>query len=110
MIWDFNRGKSRDYIDTILADQNASAYVDGIGMHWYDDFGWFGPKYSSEVVRNIHENHPEKWILNTEGCTYYFPDMGEDKPAIGNWYHADFYARDIIDVSDGEREEQVKAL
>lgn len=65
-------------------------------MHWYDDFGWFGPAYGSDVLENIHQNHPDKWILNTEGCVYK-PSNGETD-FIGNWQDGDYYARDIIDV------------
>uniref|UniRef100_A0A914EHQ2 Glucosylceramidase n=1 Tax=Acrobeloides nanus TaxID=290746 RepID=A0A914EHQ2_9BILA len=97
MIWDFNRGNARDYIDTVLADPDAAKYTNGIAMHWYDDFGWFGPAYGSQVLQNIHDNHPDKWILNTEACTYYKPNLNLSKVEIGNWYHADYYARDIID-------------
>uniref|UniRef100_A0A914DVQ4 Glucosylceramidase n=1 Tax=Acrobeloides nanus TaxID=290746 RepID=A0A914DVQ4_9BILA len=64
-------------------------------MHWYDDFGWFGSAYGSNVLENIHQSHPDKWILNTEGCVYK-PSNGETN-FIGNWQDGDYYARDIID-------------
>jgi glucosylceramidase len=82
----------------VLADPDAAKYANGIAMHWYDDFGWFGTAYGSQVLQNIHDNHPDKWILNTEACTYYKPNLNLSQVEIGNWYHADYYARDIIDV------------
>ena len=74
MIYDFNRGSCGPYgpdriqecgadkfIDVVLADESASSYVDGVAMHWYDDFN-----YNVSVLDTIYNKHSDKWILHTE--------------------------------------------
>ena len=74
MIYDFNRGSCGPYgpdrimecgadkfIDVVLADEGASSYVDGVAMHWYDDFN-----YNASVLDTIYNRHSDKWILHTE--------------------------------------------
>lgn len=47
----------------VLEDADASQYVDGTAVHWYDDDNT-GP----EVMDQLHDLFPDKFILYTEAC------------------------------------------
>lgn len=83
-------------------------------MHWYDDIQFGTP---STVPENIHNNHPDKWILNTEvgetknfnrayisqACAGWMGGSDPKGPTIGNWSRGELYAHDILDVIYGGR-------
>jgi len=82
IIWDHNRDLLVDRADTILRDEEARKYVWGTGNHWY----------VSEVFQNLeilHNLHPDKHILFTEGCQ-------EGGPHPDSWDTGERYGRNII--------------
>uniref|UniRef100_A0A914DH32 Glucosylceramidase n=1 Tax=Acrobeloides nanus TaxID=290746 RepID=A0A914DH32_9BILA len=95
MIWDFNRNNAENYTDTVLADQAAASYVDGIAIHWYDDVQF---KINYTVPEHIHAKHPDKWIMNTEACAGWMGKPDDIKGVtLGNWSRGELYAHDILD-------------
>lgn len=46
-----------------MANPEASKYVSGIAVHWYEDF-----LASPSVLTKTHELLPELFILATEAC------------------------------------------
>uniref|UniRef100_A0AC34RJJ5 Glucosylceramidase n=1 Tax=Panagrolaimus sp. JU765 TaxID=591449 RepID=A0AC34RJJ5_9BILA len=85
MIYDDQRTGIQDYSDKLLADPEAAKYVDGIGVHWYQD------DYSlPTALTDVHNAHPTKFILATEACTYAAAGMA------GDWGRALQYSYDII--------------
>lgn len=46
-----------------MADAETESYVDGVGVHWYQD--WYKP---ASLLNDAHEKYPDKFILNTEAC------------------------------------------
>ncbi|KAI6212206.1 Glucosylceramidase [Aphelenchoides besseyi] len=79
------------YPNKILSDPTAASFIDGVGIHWY-----FSDFVGRDQLNELHDQHPEKFILSTEACTgsEYF----NHGPNLGSWNHADRYARDIIGV------------
>lgn len=83
MFWDHNKVWLVDRASTVLNDEEASKYIDGVACHWYrgDHF---------ENLRIFHELYPTKDIVFSEGCYEY--SLGEmDTVKIG-----EKYAHDII--------------
>ncbi len=64
LIWDHNKEVMFDRADAILSDEAASAYISGVGMHWYtgDHF---------DAISLVKEKYPGKEVLFTEGCVEY---------------------------------------
>jgi glucosylceramidase len=82
VIWDHNRDIIVDRADTVLKDEEARKYVWGTGLHWYvsEEF---------ENVGKVHELHPDKHILFTEGCI-------EGGVHLNDWTTGERYARNMI--------------
>ncbi|MEC9485419.1 MAG: glycoside hydrolase family 30 protein [Candidatus Izemoplasma sp.] len=82
IIWDHNRDIIVERADAILSDEEAREYVWGTGLHWYvsEEF---------EKVGKVHELHPDKHILFTEGCI-------EGGVHLGAWHTGERYARNMI--------------
>jgi len=82
IIWDHNRDIIVERANTVLVDKKARDYVWGTGLHWY----------VSEEFNNLtklHDLHPDKHILFTEGCI-------EGGVHLGAWHTGERYARNII--------------
>lgn len=60
MIWDDQLLDIFPFVRTILNDPEAAKYVSGVAYHWYS-------KRFYELLDEIHENWPSKWLLSTEG-------------------------------------------
>ncbi|XP_066971336.1 putative glucosylceramidase 3 isoform X3 [Macrobrachium rosenbergii] len=84
MILDHNRDSVPWYPEAILEDSDASQYVDGVAIHWYED-----KNIPTEKVDLLHEHYPEKFILYTEACTVVVN--------LGSWDDAESYGHDIIE-------------
>jgi glucosylceramidase len=52
------------YADAVLGDPVAAAYVWGTALHWYSATS----DVRATVIDKIHERHPAKAIMHTEGC------------------------------------------
>ena len=68
MVLDDNRGVLPWWANVILGDSEANAYAAGVAVHWYHD-----TLRSSSVLESTHNNHPDKFILNTEACQGFLP-------------------------------------
>jgi glucosylceramidase len=82
IVWDHNRDVLVDRADTILKDEKARKYVWGTGIHWY----------VSEAFENlsiVHDLHPDKHILFTEGCI-------EGGVQLNVFENGERYARNMI--------------
>uniref|UniRef100_A0A915D9A4 Glucosylceramidase n=1 Tax=Ditylenchus dipsaci TaxID=166011 RepID=A0A915D9A4_9BILA len=76
--------------DTMLQNDNASKYIDGIGVHWYADF-----LFNANRLTQTHNKHPQKFILATEACNGYIPLA--QGPKLGDWHRGENYGEDIIE-------------
>ncbi|KAI4467328.1 glucosylceramidase [Holotrichia oblita] len=75
---------------SLLADETAASYLDGIAVHWYwNDF------VPASWQTNIHELYPEKFFINTEACKGDRP--WDSAVRLGSWDRGEQYARDIIE-------------
>jgi len=82
LVFDDQRSVLVNWATIIFNDTLAKEYIDGIAIHWYEDF-----LVTPSVLNDTHNLFPEKFILGTEACTGY---------STGSWIHAEYYARDII--------------
>jgi glucosylceramidase len=82
LIHDHNRDNLLPRALPILGDPEAAKKIWGTAIHWYvsEDFG---------ASSKLHEAHPDKHLLFTEGCV-------EGGPAPGVWKNGERYARNII--------------
>lgn len=74
----------------VLNDSVANSYTDGVAVHWYEDF-----LFDANVLSQVHDAHPDKFILATEACNGY--SFLEPGPKLGNWYNGMSYAIDIME-------------
>jgi glucosylceramidase len=82
VIWDHNRDVIVKRADTVLKDKKAREHVWGTGLHWYSK-GLF------ENLTELHNLHPDKHILFTEGCI-------EGGVHLNDWSTGERYARNMI--------------
>ncbi|XFA98976.1 glycoside hydrolase family 30 beta sandwich domain-containing protein [Candidatus Izemoplasma sp. B36] len=61
LIWDHNRDIIVHRADTVLKSKEAREHVWGTGLHWYVSEAF-------ENLTKVHDLHPDKHILFTEGC------------------------------------------
>ncbi|XP_072026597.1 lysosomal acid glucosylceramidase-like [Amphiura filiformis] len=87
IIFDDDRWLLPSWVDPILNDDNASAYVSGIGIHWYQG-------NDMSVLTQTHSNHPTKFLLATEACTGY--GIFDTPVILGNWARGEEYSHDIL--------------
>ncbi len=82
IIWDHNRDIIVERGDTVLKDKEARDHVWGTGVHWYvsEEF---------ENLSKLHNLHPDKHLLFTEGCI-------EGGVHLGAWHTGERYARNMI--------------
>ncbi|KAI6176108.1 Glucosylceramidase [Aphelenchoides bicaudatus] len=74
----------------ILNDSVANSYVDGIAVHWYENF-----LFDAKVMSTVHDVHPDKFFIATEACNGY--SFLEPGPKPGDWSNGMAYAIDILD-------------
>ncbi|MFT4143552.1 MAG: glycoside hydrolase family 30 beta sandwich domain-containing protein [Mobilitalea sp.] len=83
-IWDHNKESIYTRAKTILRDEIAAQYVDGVAFHWYtgDHF---------EEVALVRDAYPDKLLYFTEGCVEYsrFAETDEIRKA-------EMYAHDMM--------------
>ncbi|KAL7644956.1 UNVERIFIED_CONTAM: hypothetical protein RMT77_004773 [Armadillidium vulgare] len=91
IIGDASRGAFPEYIRNILEDEDCSAFVDGIAVHWYED-----KEVPASVLTLTHNDFPDKFLLYTESCNGYLPDSG-NHVHLGSWARGQNYAEDIIE-------------
>lgn len=70
IVWDHNRDLLFDRASTILNDPEASKYVWGTGLHWYEDWKDGMPMFNA--VQQVNEAYPDKKLIFTEGCNESF--------------------------------------
>ncbi|KAF4680356.1 hypothetical protein FOZ60_013671 [Perkinsus olseni] len=59
---DYNKGGMNDWADVVLAHPNATKYISGIALHWYDG-------YHFNNVQAFHNQYgADYYQLATEGC------------------------------------------
>ena len=93
--WDHNRDLVYQRAKTILSDPKATAYVWGIGFHWYEP--WSGGEPMFDNVRLVHESFPGKNLIFTEGCADSY-----DRNKLGEWKLGELYGRSMInDFNNG---------
>jgi glucosylceramidase len=88
MMFDDNRNQLINGTNTVLSNQDAIRYVDGIGIHWYTDNA-----DNPDLLRQTHESFPDYFMLYTEAC-FDFETLGY--VGLGQWRAADYYAIDIM--------------
>lgn len=89
MVNDDQRYMLPDTADEILDDKTAASFVDGIAVHWYEDF-----LFSAQILSTTHEHHPTKFILPSEASNGWLLLHGPD---LGDWSRAEDYAKDIME-------------
>lgn len=82
IIWDHNRDEIVERGDTVLKDLKAREHVWGTGLHWYS-------KGHFEKLTELHNLHPDKHLLFTEGCI-------EGGVHLNDWTTGERYARNMI--------------
>ena len=81
--------------NVIFSDPEASKYAWGMGFHWYEN--WSGGAPMFENVRKVHEDHPTKNLLFTEGCVEKF-----DAKKYQFWANGERYGTSMInDFNNG---------
>ncbi len=73
LIYDQNRDGLDHWTDTILGDEEASPYVYGTAVHWYEST----EKVYEAALQKTHEKYPDFAILNTEAT---IDDLGKPAP------------------------------
>lgn len=63
-VWDHNKERLFDRVDTICAESAANAAVGAAGFHWYS-----GDHF--EALSLLARKYPEKKLIFTEGCIEY---------------------------------------
>ncbi|XP_077513151.1 lysosomal acid glucosylceramidase-like [Amblyomma americanum] len=89
MVIDDNRQVLRQWPGVILGDPEASKYVHGVAVHWYTD-----RFISPQILDEVHESFPDKFILGTEACNGVAQN---NKVELGSWERAELYATDILE-------------
>jgi len=74
LIYDQNRDHMEEWADTILSDKEASQYVYGTAVHWYEST----ERVYDDILDKVHNKYPSFDIINTEAT---IDDLG--KPASG---------------------------
>jgi glucosylceramidase len=74
LIFDQNRDGLEEWADAILSDPEATPYIYGSAVHWYESTF----KVYEDVLERVHDRYPDFAIIHTEGT---IDDLG--KPAGG---------------------------
>ena len=92
MILDDQRPLAPKWAREVLANEQAMKYVSGVGVHWYlDDVLPF-----PFALDQVHEEHPDKFILYTEACNGDKP-WDTEKVMLGDWDRGEKYIHNIIE-------------
>ena len=96
LLWDHNRDvivrREQEYSD---ADPNYINLVDGFAYHWYDGDKW-------DNLKTIHDKHPDKLLLFTEGCIEGFKNLETSMNTFnGAIRYAKNYIHDSLNFSNG---------
>jgi glucosylceramidase len=97
-------------LNPILEDREAAKYLDGVGIHWYQNTvanGFIENNYPQiqQLVPSLNDESKYRFILGTEACNGYMPNtwffnlFGGNQvsgPLLGNWNRGELYAADII--------------
>jgi glucosylceramidase len=73
LIYDQNRDGLEHWTDVILGDSEASQYIYGTAVHWYESTF----KVYEEEFEKVNKKFPGSAIIHTEGC---IDDLGKDAP------------------------------
>lgn len=87
-IWIYDQNREdimMDWAETILGDEKAAAFVDGMAVHWYQSTVDIGAEY----LDAFNKGYPDHGILHSEGCV---DALGDDEE-IGSWLEDDWYWR-----------------
>ncbi|KAJ3647974.1 hypothetical protein Zmor_019815 [Zophobas morio] len=79
------------FVDSVLENQTAADYIDGIAVHWYTDF-FTPPSYLTDT----HDHFPSKFIISTEACNEV--EAGIGPVVLGSWDRGELYSKDILEV------------
>ncbi|KAF2362206.1 Glycosyl hydrolase family 30 TIM-barrel domain, partial [Trinorchestia longiramus] len=90
LAYDFNRSKMPYYAIPLLEDPDCNKYISGIAYHWYED-----DLISPDVVLQVRDLDPTKFILHTEACTGVRADESH-KVLLGDWSRGEYYVEDIL--------------
>jgi glucosylceramidase len=84
-----------------MSDPVAAQYVDGVGFHWYNEVDDLIPGFF--YVNNVHEDHPQIFLLATEASAGAIPNqfgieslVGPQGPFPGDWTRGAVYGHDIL--------------
>lgn len=82
--FDQNRDHVLDWGRTILGDSNAAPYIYGSAVHWYrSSYLTF-----NETLDTLHEEFPDKIILNSEAC---IDSIGDDEEVYSWWLNDEWW-------------------
>ena len=80
------------WIQTVLSDPEAAAYVDGVAFHWYteldDSFSDFF------LLSDVHKKFPNVFLFATEACEGSLP--WNQGVRLGLWSRGGTYGHDIL--------------
>lgn len=83
-VWDHNKERLFDRVDTICSDAQANAAVGAAGFHWYS-----GDHF--QALELVRRKYPDKLLIFTEGCIEY--SRGDRDAQLQN---ARRYANELI--------------
>nr|CAD7448937.1 unnamed protein product [Timema bartmani] len=78
------------WVNIVMSDEKAAAYIDGVAVHWY----WDG-LFPASLLDYTHDSHPDKFLLATEACVGDKP-WEFTKVDLGSWTRGEAYMEDII--------------
>lgn len=81
-VWDHNRDIMNERVAPIFDHEEASKYVYGVAVHWYDNEPFAN-------LKKCHDCYPDKHIISSESCI-------EGGPKFGVYESGERYARNII--------------
>ena len=97
MMHDDQRVHLPTWTSTILDDEEANKYIDGIGLHWYsevEDYVTWATK-PFDKMNDVHDKYPDKFMMGTEACNGFIPIIDQG-PKLGDWNRGERYGFDIM--------------
>lgn len=90
LLWDHNRDIIKERVDGYYEVEGIDEIIEGFAYHWYDN-------YCSNNLSLIHDEHPNKILLFSEGCIELL-NLNRDNPseAIGTIANALRYGKNYI--------------
>lgn len=74
LIYDHNKDNMLEWAYVMMNDPVAKDYVWGTAVHWYATYFGIGtngrPHFDFDGLQAVHEQFPDKHIINTEACTF----------------------------------------